>query len=153
MFWREFNYRVNTKQNYLFIYDSSHLCKVLKYPFQTWKSDPRSKFTKETVLAATELLKKVTLVMVQQKCKKANNKNMVLNLSILQEKEEKVKSISQRNRRIQSISESEAENLEGEISDALAEVEKTEKGSKSVMLYTTIVFSIALAVRQVLFSD
>ena len=89
--------------------------------------------------------------MVQQKCKKANNKNMVLNLSILQEKEEKVKSISQRNRRIQSISESEAENLEGEISDALAEVEKTEKGSKSVMLYTTIVFSIALAVRQVLF--
>ena len=87
--------------------------------------------------------------MVQQKCKKANNKNMVLNLTILQDKEGLVKSISHRRHHVQSISEeSETENDEEKIKDELGEIEKKEGGSKSVMLYTTIVFSVALAVRK-----
>ena len=99
--------------------------------FQSWKTDARAKFTKETVLAATELLKKVTLVMVQQKCKKANNKNMVLNLTILQDKEGLVKSISHRRHHVQSISEeSETENDEEKIKDELGEIEKKEEESK-----------------------
>ena len=89
--------------------------------------------------------------MVQQKCKKANNKNMVLNLTILQDKEGIVKSISHRRNHVQSISEeSETENDEEKIKDELGEIEKKEEGSKSVMLYTTIVFSVALAVRKTL---
>ena len=87
--------------------------------------------------------------MVQQKCKKANNKNMVLNLTILQDKEGLVKSISHKRHHVQSISEkSETENDEEKIKDELGEIEKKEGGSKSVMLYTTIVFSVALAVRK-----
>ena len=83
--------------------------------------------------------------MVQQKCKKANNKNMVLNLTILQDKEGVVRSISHRRHHVQSISE-ESENDEEKSKDELGEIEKKEEGSKSVMLYTTIVFSVALAV-------
>ena len=74
---------------------------------------------------------------------------MVLNLTILQDKEGLVKSISHNRHHVQSISEkSETENDEEKIKDELGEIEKKEGGSKSVMLYTTIVFSVALAVRK-----